>query len=134
MALTPQDYLEIQQLYARYAQAIDSGERDGVAWAETFTPNGTFVNTVGRDKLAAFAKDWHENRGGAHIQHWNTNLIISPTADGARGSCYLMLIDREPTPASIRTVNRYEDTLVKTAQGWRFEKRVFAPTSPVAAQ
>jgi SnoaL-like domain len=134
--LTIQDYVEIQQLYARYTHAIDSGERGGMAWAETFTPDGTFVNTVGRDKLAAFAKDWHENRGGAMIQHWNSNLVITPAADGAHGSCYLMLVDRKTNPVSIRSINQYDDTLVKTREGWRFKRRAFVPAkpAPTAAQ
>jgi len=127
-ALTAQDYIDIQQLYARYGQAIDSGERNGEAWAEMFTPDGVFnKTTVGRQQLAAFAKNWHENRGGAHIQHWNTQLVITPTADGARGSCYLMLVDRRTQPPSIMSVSKYDDVLVKTAQGWRFQSRSFVP-------
>jgi hypothetical protein len=129
-ALTVQDYLEIQQLYARYTHAIDSGERNGQAWAETFTADGTFGNNIGREKLAAFAKDWHENRGGALIQHWNANLVITPSAEGAHGSCYLMLVDRKTTPASIRSINQYDDSLVKTPEGWRFKKRAFVPAKP----
>ena len=34
--LTTQDYIDIQQLYARYNMSIDTG--DGEAWAGTFTP------------------------------------------------------------------------------------------------
>ena len=125
LTFTTQDYIDIQQLYARYGQAIDSGERNGEAWAETFTPDGVFNKTnTGRQQLVAFAKNWHENRGGAHIQHWNTQLVITPTADGARGSCYLMLVDSRTQPPSIMSIRKYDDVLVKTAQGWR------PPSSP----
>ena len=41
--LTTQDYIDIQQLYARYNIAIDTG--DGEGWAATFTPDGVFNNT-----------------------------------------------------------------------------------------
>ena len=131
---TTQDYIDIQQLYARYGQTIDSGERDGEAWADTFTPDGVFSKTtVGRQALAAFAKNWHENRGGAQMQHWNTQLLITPTADGARGSCYLMLVDRRTQPPSIMSVSKYDDVLVKTPGGWRFKSRSFvAPPAPAA--
>jgi hypothetical protein len=129
-----QDYIDVQQLYARYAHAIDTGERDGAAWAETFIPDGVFSKTtVGHDALATFAKNWHENRGGAQIQHWNTQLLIIPTTGGARGSTYLMLVDRRTQPPSIMSVNKYEDELVRTGGGWRFKSRSFVP-APAATQ
>lgn len=130
--LSMQDYIDIQQLYARYAHAIDSGARNGQTWAETFTLDGTFGTNVGRDQLAAFAKNWHENRGGAQIQHWNSNLVITPAADGAHGSCYLMLVDKRTKPTSIMSTNQYDDTLVRTAEGWRFKKRGFVPATPAS--
>lgn len=36
--LTTQDYIDIQQLYARCAHAVD--RRDGKAWSEVFTSDG----------------------------------------------------------------------------------------------
>src|SRR5438876_10680362 len=92
-ALTAQDYVEIQQLYARYTHTIDSGENNGEAWADTFTPDGTLQKNVGRKQLADFAKNWHEKRGGTHMRHWNANLVITAAPEGAHGSCYLMMVD-----------------------------------------
>jgi hypothetical protein len=124
--LTAQDYIDVQQLYARYAHALDSFEREGAGWAETFTPDGVFSrNTVGYAALVAFAKNWRENRGGAFLQHWNNQLVITPTAQGARGSAYMMLVDRRTTPPSIMSVYEYDDELVRTAGGWRFKSRSF---------
>src|SRR5262245_51332497 len=94
-SLTVQDYMDIQQLYSRYAQAIDSGERSGEAWADAFTSDGVFnKTTVGREQLATFVKNWHASGRGGRIQHWNSQLVLTPTADGANGTCYLMLVDR----------------------------------------
>src|SRR5262245_66254206 len=39
--LTPQDYLEIQQLYATYSHALDKAEGD--RFAATFTADGEFT-------------------------------------------------------------------------------------------
>ena len=39
--LTPQDYLEIQQLYATYSHALDKAE--GERFAATFTADGEFT-------------------------------------------------------------------------------------------
>ena len=131
-SFSTQDYIDVQQLYARYAHALDSYEREGAGWAETFTPDGVFnKNTVGYAALVAFAKNWRENRGGAFLQHWNTQLVITPTADGARGSAYMMLVDRRTQPPSIMSVYEYDDEIVRTAGGWRFKSRSFVPLPPV---
>src|SRR5690606_15710924 len=48
--LAANDYIEIQQLYARYNTAIDRNDAD--AWADTFTADGVFAgNFKGREAL-----------------------------------------------------------------------------------
>lgn len=121
--LTAQDYIDIQQLYARYAMTIDSGDAEG--WANTFTPDGVFNNSSrGHDALVQFVHDWRDKRSGAERRHWNSNLIITPTEDGVAGSVYLLLLDIGVRPPVPNMSAVYEDHLVKTAQGWRFKTRV----------
>jgi len=132
-ALTTQDYIDIQQLYARYNHAIDGG--DAEAYAALFTPDGSFNNNNGHDALVAFIK----TRNGANLRHWNTNLTITGTPEGASGSVYLMFLNVGVRPPVVTGAGKYEDALVKTAQGWRFKKRVNRPegppaTTPAAAQ
>jgi len=119
-ALTAQDLVEIQQLYAKYNWALDSGDAEG--YASTFTPDGVFNNNAGHDAIVKFAETFHGGLGG-HVRHWNTNLMILPTPDGASGQVYLVLVDFGTKPATIATSASYSDELVKTAQGWRFKKR-----------
>lgn len=117
--LTTQDYLDIQQLYSRYYHTIDAGASE--AWADTFTSDGVFnTNTRGRDALIE-----SNRRGGSTrpLRHWHSNLTIEPTAEGAKGSAYVMQIDITTKPPSISTYSRYDDTLVKTPKGWRFKIR-----------
>ena len=45
--LTALDYIEIQQLNARYGFAIDNCTNNGYDYADLYTPDGTF--TSGRD-------------------------------------------------------------------------------------
>ena len=133
--MTADDYVEIQQLYSRYNDAIDSGDAEG--YAATFIPDGTFNTFKGHDALVGFIHNWHEKMGGENRRHWNTNLTITPTADGASGTVYLMLIDVGTKPPSIVTAAKYDDELVKTPQGWRFKKRATkadGPPRPVAAE
>jgi len=130
--MTAQDYFEIQQLYAKYNHAIDSG--NGEAYADTFTPDGVFNNNTGRDALVKFVKDtWYGRMNGATRQHWNTNLLITGDAKQAKGSVYLMLVDLSTKPVSVMTMAMYDDELVKTAQGWRFTKRQTKRVGPAPA-
>jgi hypothetical protein len=126
--LTPQDMAEIQTLYAKYNQVLDAGKAE--AWADTFTPDGVFNKTnVGRDALITFAKGFYD-QGGGKRRHWNTNLVLTGTAEGADGSVYLMLWDVGQRPASIIVTGIYEDKLVKTKDGWRFKTRLVNPDAP----
>jgi hypothetical protein len=119
--LSAQDYAEIQQLYARYNIAIDSGDAEG--WAATFTPDGMFNTFSGHDALVGFVKTWREKLGGATRRHWNTNLRITGNGKEASGFVYLMLVDVGTKPPSIVGTATYTDSLIKTKDGWRFTKR-----------
>ena len=131
--LSTQDYIDIEQLYATYNHAIDSG--DGEAWAATFTPDGTFNKFTGHDQLVGFIQRWKAEMNGGNRRHWNTNLRIQPSKDGASASVFLMLVD--VTTKGIIATGMYNDTLVKTATGWRFKTRATkmdaAPPAPAAA-
>jgi hypothetical protein len=130
--LTTQDYVEIQQLYARYVHAIDSG--DAETYAALFTPDGSFNDNIGHDALVAFIR----NRNGAGVRHINTSLVITPTAEGAAGAVYNMFLNVAANPPAITGASQYRDTLVRTPQGWRFKTRVNtregapAPAPPAA--
>ena len=130
-ALTAQDLVDIQQLYAKYNWTLDAGDAEG--YASTFTPDGVFNNNVGHDAIVKFAEGFHAGMG-SHVKHWNTNLMILPTPEGAHGQVYLVLVDFANKPATIATSATYSDELVKTAQGWRFKKRAtkgdVAPVKP----
>lgn len=123
-SLTADDYIEIQQLYAKYAHTLDLGDADG--WANTFTSDGVFGESKGYDQLKAFAEGFMQGFEGA-ARHWNTQVLITPTADGAHGSCYLLLVDPRSQPYTIMAAGLYQDRVVKTSAGWRFEERVFNP-------
>jgi hypothetical protein len=131
--LTTQDYIDIEQLYATYNHAIDSG--DGEAWAATFTPDGTFNKFTGHDQLVGFIQAWKEKMNGGARRHWNTNLRIVPSKDGASASVFLMLVD--VNTRGIVATGMYNDTLVKAANGWRFKTRqtkMDTPAPPPAEQ
>jgi len=127
-ALSPQDMIDIESLYTRYNWLLDTGDAEG--WAATFTPDGVFTLadqgaagvSAGHDAIVKFAQGFHASIG-AHVRHWNTNLMITPTARGAIGQVYLVLVDFASSPATVIASSTYSDELAKTAQGWRFTKR-----------
>ncbi len=122
--LTSQDHDEIRQLYARYAHTIDTGDAEG--WADTFTVDGVFGNAHGRAALVEFVHTvYRQNQElGRQSRHWNNQILIEPTAEGATGTCYLVLYNTGTTPPAVRLTGVYRDTLVKTLAGWRFRERV----------
>ncbi len=133
--LSAQDLAEIQQLYARYAWAVDTHAEEGMAFAKAFTADGEFQNgknvTVGRAKLAEFMR-----KAGPYTPgHFIMNTAFEPTAQGARGRAYLLLVGAaEPNKPASTTPATYEDVLVKTPEGWLFKKRtLFIGTMPPAA-
>jgi hypothetical protein len=130
--LTTQDILEIQQLGAKYAYGLDTGADNGYYYANVFTPDGSFGTTVGREKLAALARE-----GGGRLklrgyQHIVTNVIVEPTADGAVGSQYIQVltVGGKGKPPMLDHGGRYEDVYVKTAEGWRIKSRKYVRTFP----
>ena len=127
--LTPQDYMEIQELYARYVRAADmGGEGDGSDWADCFTPDGEFGNSQGPEALKKIIKNFHVNtlqKNGWSSRHTYTSLQITPTAEGAKGSVYALVFNVTATPPFVDHSGVYEDWLVKTDAGWRFKKRIF---------
>jgi hypothetical protein len=128
--LTAADYVEIQQLVARYSYAVDTHADKGFAYADLFTVDGMFGKTKGRDALAELARSTQKDRGGpAYTRHYLTNVIIYPTPDGARGSQYLVAIDVSEggKPSSLVHGGRYDDVYVKTPAGWRFKSRQLQP-------
>jgi SnoaL-like protein len=125
-SLTAADYIEIQQLVARYGYAVDTHADNGYAYADLFAADGVFGKTQGREALAELARTTQKERGGpAYTRHFLTNVIVYPTPEGARGSQYLMALDVSEggKPSSIVHGGRYDDVYVKTPAGWRFKSR-----------
>ena len=128
--LSAEDHAEINQLYARYVQAIDFG--DAVAWADAFTPDGSFGDAVtGRDALIAFAERYHEENGSAP-RHWYNALVLTPTANGAEGACYAVTFN--VNTQRVMWTGTYKDVLVKTSDGWRFSSRQLTIDTPASQQ
>ena len=150
MVLTAQDYIEIQQLAARYAYAIDKCTNSGYDYADLYTPDGVFsiadengvpaaARFEGRERLAEAAGG---GKGGCidpktapdrySMAHIVANLVITPKPGGATGKSYLLVVgfgdplakESAAHPARAFAWGGYDDVYAKTPKGWRFKSRV----------
>lgn len=131
--LTPLDYIEIQQLVRKSAWALDSGDNYGYAYADLFTPDGTFVGTnqgegrtyQGRDQLATVARGG--TRGHTVQSHLTMNHVVKASAEGATGRAYVVVVDVGVVgkPNKVNHGGYYDDEYQKTPQGWRFKRRTY---------
>ncbi len=131
-AITSEDYVEIQQLVARYAFALDTADGNGYTYADLFAADGTFNDTRGREALAALPRG--PRRGPLHVRNYGGLAVIQATPDGATGIQYAQAMDFEPggRKGVLDHFGHYEDVYVRTPQGWRFKSRRFVNESQAA--
>ena len=126
--LSPEDYIEIHQLYSFYARDVDPGSARDASWM--FAPDGVAVfgnrTYTGREELKQFYADLRTRQANG-VRHFNTTYVIVGTPEGARGSSYMLQVERrkEGGPIEVTLFGKYEDRFVKTKDGWRFKERTF---------
>jgi hypothetical protein len=134
---TTQDYIDIQQLVARYPYAFDGGLAKGAAYADLFTPDGVFINQdgrhEGRTELQRMGGSTRRRETPLNVAHYIVNHVITPISSSrATGTEYLVVLniaeDGESVHSrsgSIRLGGQYRDEYEKTPQGWRFKVRQY---------
>jgi hypothetical protein len=126
--LSPQDFQAIEELVQGYTKGIDIGPEDA-SWV--FAPDASFVygsQTVSGEKaLKEFYANLRKQNTSRTIRHLLSNLVVKATPEGATGTVYLTTI--EP-PVAVTAVGMYEDTYVRTANGWRIKRRLYHQDLP----
>ena len=137
--LTAADFVEIQQLVNKYADAIDNCTNNGYDYATLYTEDGYFapfqngkVGTKfqGRERLAEAAGGGvkgctdklavPEDKRSRHVY---VNLVITPTDKGASGSVDLLVAGKDGNRNYFEIQGHYEDVYARTPAGWRFASR-----------
>ena len=126
-SLSGQDHAEIMRLYGMYNQGSDF--RDAELFVSAFADDAVFrtgpnQEVVGRAALLAQRAERYQGQTGDNgWRHLNSSWVITPTADGAKGRAYWLVLDvsgAQPTPA---VSGYYDDVFVKTPDGWKIKSR-----------
>ena len=127
--LTAQDYADIQQLYWQYNQGADF--RDAALFVSAFSDDAVFragpLQLTGKDELTAWRGERDAGGSGDNgRRHWNSSYRITPSSDGAEGRVYWLLVDVSSGQPKHIGSGYYDDTYVKTPDGWRIKQRVLS--------
>lgn len=133
------DRLEILQLFAIYAWAVDTANIE--ATATLFAPEAAMADPFGRyvgpgpDGLRLFFSQLFARPEFAGRQHWVGQTVLEPTEEGYRADSYAVV------PASFRgssinlhLLTYYKDVLVRRDGRWCFLERIAGPKVANEAQ
>jgi SnoaL-like protein len=128
-SVSAQDYVDIQNLYARYNLTSDAGDPEG--YAACFTDDGVLqidplgVKVQGRASFVTFKQKDAAGRGSRYRRHWNGSLHLEKLdADTVRGRCYFHGYNGKPGELPVfADAGVYDDRIVRTGGGWRFARR-----------
>jgi hypothetical protein len=129
--LTAADRLEIQELFARYAWSLDTGDEAG--FVDCFTREGVLVWEVfatpghwrGHAALGRFIGYFRSRPETAGRQHHVSNLVLTATPQGVRARAYVLVALRSGEgPHRLNVMGYYEDELQREGASWRLARRV----------
>lgn len=129
--LTAADHAAIRHILTSLNQGADFNDSD--LWVSQWTPDGSWTRPdgesfVGHDRLREYRRSTRVPGGGASSRrHWTNGVVLTPTADGATGRTYYMLLDIAAAPPTVSSAGHYEDVFVKTPDGWRIKQRIIKP-------
>ena len=114
--------LAIQELFARYAYAID--ELDPEAWVQCFTPDGVFQVASRAMRGQAALRGYAE----VHVReircrHMMGNFLYEVKGKEATGRASMLATLATPSGYKIFAQGRYVDRLVKEGGQWRIAHR-----------
>lgn len=126
MSLTLEDRLAITELLSTHGHLVDDGSLDRLA--ELFTPDVVYdLTDFGQQPLRGVAaiREAGWALGAANpVAHHVTNVVVTESPDGtARVRSKGLGINADGSCGSVS----YDDTVVRTADGWRISHRRLTP-------
>jgi ketosteroid isomerase-like protein len=129
--LTTEDRIAISDLVAEYAWALDTGDVD--ALVACFTADAVVIEEVfedpdrwqGHDNIRRFAEHFRAVPNFPGRQHHTSQLLVKGTAARCSARSFVFVTEcRGEPPYLLRFTGYYDDQLVKTVSGWRFQQRI----------
>lgn len=135
--ISPEDYMDIMQLYAYYTRDVDPGAVRDASWL--YVPDGMIEYRVqtpgGGTRVASGAKGAAELKAfymrllktqSFGTRHLNSNHLVEWTPEGANSTVVMTQIDKKDVnkPPAVVQIAVYHDKLVKTPDGWKFKVRL----------
>lgn len=152
-ALTAMDYIEIQQLVARFSFALDYCTNGGRDFAELFADGGSYAIDAGDGKPRVFDTREQLERvaggpdcanvkpgptetppGRSNVRHVSESLVVEAAPNGAKGKSYAVYPANKGRFLDAETAGQvgiFVDEYVKTPNGWRFKSRVHVLSPPI---
>jgi 3-phenylpropionate/cinnamic acid dioxygenase small subunit len=121
-----EDKDSIRELLARYCFLLDGYKLK--EFAALFTADGEWISrngtATGPEAIERLLRGLvPEPAPGKRRKHLTTNIIVELAGDSATvASNFLVVRDSEAGPA-IAVAGTYDDTVVRTAEGWKFKSR-----------
>jgi hypothetical protein len=115
----------VRAALAAYTLALDDGRTDDVV--ATFCPDGTFEapgmgTHEGHDALRAAYDSWSPRRPQRHLV-LNTHVTDWNEHEAHATSDVILMLQRDEG-WKVQLVGRYDDTLHRDGDGWKFHRRV----------
>jgi hypothetical protein len=131
MKLPIEDRLAIEDLFAAYAWALDTGDPEALAMC--FAPDGKAIEEVfeepdvweGREGVRALGRHYRDSPGFPGRQHHVTMPqyeMLSPDRVKSRSFAFVTECHGEP-PMVLRFSGYYQDEIVRLDGGWLFASR-----------
>ena len=129
--ITLEDRFAIQDLLARYAWSLDTGDVDGLV--ACFTPDARMVEEVfedadiweGHDGIRRISEHYRNAVNFPGRQHHTSQLLVEGDTDDCRARSFAFVTEchGEP-PYLLRFAGYYTDHIVKTGGQWLFKERI----------
>lgn len=125
--LSAEDYTEIRNIAQYYNLGYDNTARTdgGAVVARVFTPEMAFTRDGGPNWFSAKEMGEYSAKAVTGTHHWDTNIVIEPTPEGASLFRYTLVyrVDNSGGPVTISTAGTLQESWVKTPEGWFMKTR-----------
>ena len=129
MTLSAEDRALIEERFARYMWAIDTGDIETLVGC--FSADGALHSPIvgsfsGHEAIRKFARRFAAlPQQGIQLRHLISNLVIDPDGDDAANvKCYLVVYVTQDGSSRLLAPGRYECRLRKEAGRWVFTDRL----------